>query len=89
MSHKFQNRSIIEKDLSKGQISPLIIISICSIIILIWFNKGLMLGYAENGLPFYYPAVSATSTSFTWTEAVVLCGYALQATAMMPFFIFI
>jgi hypothetical protein len=36
--------------------TPLILVLVCSILVLVWFRKGLVMGIGENGLPFYSPS---------------------------------
>ncbi len=49
--------------------AAVILVSVSSTLILVWFRKGLMMGWAEGGLPFYAPWRLYSVSSHAWADS--------------------
>lgn len=52
----------------KKNLSPLIILIVCLILIFVWFNKGLLFAGGEGGIPFYNLSKTAERISYLWID---------------------
>lgn len=66
--------------------APIALISVCGVLVSIWFRRSLMIAAGESGLPFYDPQFYLQESSYIWSNEL-LGGFVPTISSSLPLYL--